>query len=857
MPCFSKGLYSLNLCIQEVSRAGSPLISRLVSTLGVLMMANVAAAQSISGDGTLGTTVATPNTPRDFVITNGTATGQHLFHSFREFSIPTGGSATFDLVNTPGVNMLFGRVTGGTASNINGVIQTLNGGPVNVFLLNPSGIVFGPGAQLNIGGSFLATTASTIQFANGGSFGVTASTAPLLTMSVPMGLQMGTNPGAISVQGTGHTLTSQDESGFTPIIQLTRPGLQLRPGQTLALVGGDIRFHNGVAAAAQGRVEVGSVAAGSVSLEPVAAGWRLGYGNATRFGDVTLTGRSLLDSSGAAAGTIQLQGRQIRLQDGAIILAQSQGAQPGGPVQITATELFQASGVSDRLIRSGILSESLGFGKTSRIAIAAPTIQVQQGAQIATKNFNRAHGGDIVLTAPQLLQIDGISLLNPIQSSTIGTGTLGQFASGTITIRAGNLQLLNGSNVVTTTFSQGDSGSIGVEADTITILGISPVGASTALGATSFGDGDAGNVTVQARTLRLVDGGVISGTAYAKGDAGSIVVNASESVDVTGFSLAPGEPLRSSITSSVLIPSPQFRAALRLFAAPSGAAGSVTVNSPRVSFSNNATTSVRNLGTGQGGTLTITAREIHLSQRSNLSAATVSGLGGDIILTADLLTLRQGSSLTATAGGIGAGGDIRITAPMLLGTENSDIFANAVAGRGGTIQISTQGIFGLKFRPQLTADSDITASSELGVSGTVQINTPGIDPNAGLVNIAVDLIDPNQQVASGCADVQESSFVVTGRGGMPLDPTQGDRLDRPWQDLRTPAPLAQNSTARVHAPTDSRQNPTVPPTGLREATRWYRTANGTVILTAEAATAVIPMATCNLTADRHNRSDNF
>jgi large exoprotein involved in heme utilization and adhesion len=64
--------------------------------------------------------------------------------------------------------------------------------------------------------------------------------------------------------------------------------------------------------------------------------------------------------------------------------------------------------------------------------------------------------------------------------------------------------------------------------------------------------------------------------------------------------------------------------------------------------------------------------------------------------------------------------------------ENSNISANAVFGQGGNIQITTQGIFGLKFRDQLTSDSDITASSQFGVTGTVQVNTIGVDPSSGL-----------------------------------------------------------------------------------------------------------------------------
>jgi len=65
--------------------------------------------------------------------------------------------------------------------------------------------------------------------------------------------------------------------------------------------------------------------------------------------------------------------------------------------------------------------------------------------------------------------------------------------------------------------------------------------------------------------------------------------------------------------------------------------------------------------------------------------------------------------------------------------ENSDITANAFQGNGGNINISTNTIFGLKFRSQLTPLSDITASSQFGLSGQVTINRLDIDPSKGLL----------------------------------------------------------------------------------------------------------------------------
>nr|MCM0591622.1 filamentous hemagglutinin N-terminal domain-containing protein [Gloeotrichia echinulata DEX184] len=137
-------------------------------------------------------TIVNPN-GNNFTILNGIEKGNNLFHSFSNFSVPNGGSASFDLINTPNIRTIFSRVTGGKVSDINGLLQTLNGNyPVSLFLMNPAGIMFGKNAALNIGGSFVGTTANSIKFSDGTEFSaVNTATPPLLTMSVPIGLQLG------------------------------------------------------------------------------------------------------------------------------------------------------------------------------------------------------------------------------------------------------------------------------------------------------------------------------------------------------------------------------------------------------------------------------------------------------------------------------------------------------------------------------------------------------------------------------------------------------------------------------------------------------------------------------------------
>src|SRR5215467_10972089 len=86
----------------------------------------------------------------------GKQVGSNLFHSFGQFSLantPVPERATFTSTGSSGpISNVIGRVTGGTQSNINGAIVSAIPG-ANLYLINPSGIVFGQRATVNVSGS--------------------------------------------------------------------------------------------------------------------------------------------------------------------------------------------------------------------------------------------------------------------------------------------------------------------------------------------------------------------------------------------------------------------------------------------------------------------------------------------------------------------------------------------------------------------------------------------------------------------------------------------------------------------------------------------------------------------------------
>ena len=196
--------------------------------VGLYSLGLISIATSVKGeiipDGSLPTNVQkTGNTTE---ITGGRQAGSNLFHSFQDFAVHTNNTAFFN--NSIDIDSILSRVTGGNISQIDGLIRA--NGDANLFLINPAGIIFGENARLDIGGSFLGSTATGLLFDDGTEFNATSNTAPVLTINAPIGLSLRDTTGNIASSGN----LNSDDSLTLSADNLDLQG-QLTAGNNLTL----------------------------------------------------------------------------------------------------------------------------------------------------------------------------------------------------------------------------------------------------------------------------------------------------------------------------------------------------------------------------------------------------------------------------------------------------------------------------------------------------------------------------------------------------------------------------------------------------------------------------------------------
>jgi filamentous hemagglutinin family protein len=680
---------NLNIYIAEMYLQISSVSGRWCVRLGLawaivgsaVAFGSTALAQVVP-DNTVGSAVS--GVGDEQTITGGTRQGGNLFHSFERFSVPTNGAAIFR--NDLDIQNILSRVTGGSVSDIDGLIQA--NGAANLFLLNPNGIIFGQNARLDVGGSFIATTASSINFADGTQFSATPGTgAPLLTVSVPLGLQFGAGAGEIVNRSR-----AVDSSNFVV-------GLQVQSGKTLGLIGGNVNMEGGWLTARGGRVELGAVAApGVVGINPDNSGFRFNFPTDLTLGDISLTNASVVNVAADRGGSIATNSQNLSLEQSYMQAGIRSGFgspdSKAGNIDINARgriALADESFVAN-LVQSGAI------GNSGDLNVTTETLVLTGGSQLSTGTFAQGNPGNIHINASDIT-FSGVSdgftsgVLSNVEAGANGTG-------GIINIKADSMSLIDGAQIQAILRgssdelrgAEGSGGKVDIEVrDSFNVSGSSNDGRFSSTVSTTVGSGakgKGGDINIKVGTLDLSDGARLRTDTLGTGDAGNVTIAVND---------------RISLDNS------------RIFS------------------------SVEEGGKGRGGNVDIKARSLSLTNNSRLNAGT-SGQGnaGNIFLRIDDSASFSNSYIfsSVAAGAMGDGGNVDIKAGSLFLTDGAQIVAQlessedeVVGGRGngGRVKIDVRDTFSVGGFP--SGIFTIVNTGAEGKGGDIEIKARSLDLN--------------------------------------------------------------------------------------------------------------------------------
>ncbi len=535
-----------------------------------------------------------------------------------------------------------------------------------------------------------------------------------------------------------------------------------------------------------------------------------------------------VSSIGGNTGDINIQTKDLTLTDGSQISSQVLGIGNSGKVNINAKNsinLLGTFGFLPSAIVTDVFPDARGNG--GAIVIQTGSITLSEGGQIRASTNGNGNAGSIFIDAKDITLDSGI-LLDPNPESVLVPSLIVSevrpTATGdgnTIDITTEQLTVTNGALISASTQGRGNAGSINLRvAKSASFDGLfadenleKPQPSGAFVGVLEGAIGQGGTLKITTPDLSVTNGAQLEALTEDSGNAGNIEILGTNTVLLSGSDTG----LFSNTTAT-----------------STGNAGNVFVDSPLIEIKDGAVISVDSQGTGVGGSITMRGNKLSLDNQGRISATTASTDGGDIDLTMnDAILLRHESAIATDAGTAGAGGDggnITITSPFIIAPpfENSDITANAFEGNGGNIDITTNELFGIEFRAKQTPRSDITASSEFGLAGIVAINNPDVDPTSGLVDLPDQTTDPSDRVIAGCAAAEGNSFTVTGRGGLPEDPTTTIRGQTILPDLRDFTEL----DTRKNLPPVKKQSRQQVPTSIVQVNGWVVNQDGEVELVA-------------------------
>lgn len=745
--------------------------------LGVIALPAAGLAQ-IRTDSSLGRAASSLSGPHFLIPESlGKLSGNNLFHSFQVFNVQTGESARFT-TSTPGLANVISRVTGGSASQINGAVSlaAASGAP-GFYFINPAGVTFGAGASVDVPGAFHVSTANHVQFPDG-RFSADLAAASTFSSAAPE---------AFGFLG----------STRAPIRVLDGAAVITKQGHALSVVGGDVEVRGGglvgkfggagelrVAAVGDGAAVVplaGALPSMNGTLQVVGQGSVISSVTQGRDADAAATVSvgagnlvvadgggitSFTTAAGKAADISVTASGGISVLRGGLVSSSTGAAGDAGAVQVRGSDIVvDGQGVQAAEISSGALAKS--GGRAGNVAVTSTGKLTVAHGRISSSTNSSADGGQITIQAHDMT-LDGRSRsdgVSGISSATFVSST-GNAGNLDVTVQ-GDLQVLNGASIDSSTFSAGNAGAVQVTAGKILVDGQSAGYAAISSLASVSSTGKGGTVAVtSAGNLTLRNGGQLDSSTYSSGNAGGVKVRA-DSMNLEGL----GQAHMLSSVFSVSAPS------------ASGNAGNVDVQvTGALSIIGRASIDSSVYTDGDGGAIKVQAGSILIDGRAlaaggirSLTWAPAGRKSGniDVATTGNLTILDGGVIDSSTAGGADAGA-VKVAAGSLRihGEGDQDrltgIFSSALfdsTGQGGSIDVAVADQLTILSRGEI----DSTTYS-VGNAGSVRVRAGSIliddQAKTGFLTGIFSEATGSSSGNAGSVDVQARDLLTVTNGAL-------------------------------------------------------------------------------------------
>lgn len=731
--------------------------------LGGLMVSPAAQPAAVT-DGSVG---AVQSLSGNFTVpqTLGSVRGSNLFHSFARFGVAAGERATFTTTDA-GLRNVITRVTGGQASAIDGGLKldAAAGSRPAFWFINPAGVMVGAGAQIDVPGSLHLSTAPQLQMADGTVWDTRGGTS---TLSVAAPERFGfLGPQAAALRWSDTALT-------------------LQPDSTLVLAGGTVSVQRSVLAAPGGRIELQSPGVVEVADRAqlyVSTGANAGSGGIRiDAGALTLDGRggfaSLLSETGpgfAAQGdAIDLRvAGALLLRDGADVAAGSASALPAGRIVIRADSL-RVDGLG--LQTTGIGSYAFGAGAGSAVAVdVAGTSVFSNGGQVYTATQGPGASGSLSLRAGSLeldgrgafafvgtqsladasgpagaLQLRVRDALTVSDGGLITSTTEGTGAAGRIDVSAGSMRLDGAGNTTVTTGLQ----SVGAGPVRVDVSGALELRNTAQISSVSVSGQAPSELQVQAGSATLDGGGTGSAQIWSRSSNTSPA--AAVRLDIAGrLSLVQG----GQVNSVTLGPSNAGPVSVK--------AGSIEMQGGG-SFVTVISSSTLGRQGGNSGTVDLQTTRLSITGDANIYADTLAdrGTAGNVVVKADTVLIdgagRAGGIHSLGSGAASSAGTVSIDArEMTLRSGGGILVGTQGSGSPGRIVVKAA---------ELTMDGLGADGSFTGVAGDVLFGLGAgaeVQVDAGRLTLRNGgSITSSTATASDAGSVRVTADVLTLDGG--------------------------------------------------------------------------------------------